>query len=91
MDSELRRRLRQSTVISAVAWVLVIALTFFQAALWLILVVGMVGGYFLLRDWRVIRRLARDRIAPPHPDDDVQALIDEKISISEYRQRKEKG
>ena len=30
-------------------------------------------------------------IIPGHPDTDVQALIDGKIEISEYRQRKEKG
>jgi len=91
MDPELRRRLRHSSVISAVLWVLVIALIFFQAALWSILVAGIVGSYFALRDWRVIRRLAHDHLAPPHADEDVRALIDEKIGISEYRQHKEKG
>ena len=44
-----------------------------------------------LRDWRTVRSVAREAIVPGHPDADVQALIDGKIEVSEYRQRKEKG
>lgn len=66
-------------------------LLFAGAPLWSTVLVGMAGAYFALRDWRSVLHAARESLHPAHPDPDVQALIDERIGISEYRHRKEAG
>ena len=91
IDPKTRKRLRLNSIICVSLWFCGIALIFLRAPFWAILLVGVVGSYFALRDWRTVRSHAREAIAPGHPDADVQALIDGKIEISEYRQRKEKG
>jgi hypothetical protein len=91
MDAAAGKRLRLNSIISVLLWCCGISLIFFSAPFWSVLLVGVMGSYFALRDWRTVRSLAREVIVPSHPDADVQALIDGKIEISEYRKRKEKG
>lgn len=80
---------RFNSIIYLLLWCGGIGLIFLSAPFWSVLLVGVVGSYFALRDWCTVRSLARE--ANSHPDADVQALIDGKIEISEYRKRKEKG
>jgi hypothetical protein len=84
-----RRRLRLNNIVALLSWCLNLALLFTGAPLWSVLLIGVFGSYFALRDWRVLRSLARESILPSHPDQDVQALIEGSIDISEYRRRKE--
>jgi hypothetical protein len=91
IDPIIRKRLRQSSVIYLVLWGLSLALIFLQAPFWSVVVIGVVASYFAVRDWRTILPLSREAVSPPHPDPDVQALVDAKIDISEYRRRKEAG
>jgi hypothetical protein len=90
IDANASKRIRVNSIVSGLLWCCSIALIFFGAPFWSVLLVGVVGCYFALRDWRTVRSLARETIVPGHPDADVQALIDGKIEISEYR-KKEKG
>lgn len=85
------KRLHLNSIISVLLWCCGIALIFFGAPFWSVLLVGVVGSYCALRDWHTVRSLAREVIVPGNPDADVQALIDGNIEISEYRKRKEKG
>ena len=66
-------------------------MVFMGAPFWSVLLVGVVGSFFALRDWRTIHSIARESIVPGHSDPDVQALIDGKIDVSEYRRRKERA
>jgi hypothetical protein len=91
IDSKARKRLRFNSIIFLFFWCCGIGLIFFKAPFWSVLLVSVVSSYFALRDWRTVRSLARKAIVPSHPDADVQALIDGKIEISEYRKRKENG
>jgi len=84
-----RRRLCLNNLVALVSWRVNLALILTGAPLWSALLVGVLGSYFLLRDWPVICAVARERNSPPHRDLDVQAIIDGDIDISEYRQRKE--
>ncbi|MBT0571708.1 hypothetical protein KIK84_15385 [Curvibacter sp. CHRR-16] len=90
-DAKAGKRIRLNSIIYILLWCCGITLIFVGAPFWSVLLVGVVGGYFALRDWRTVRSLAREAIAPRHPDADVQALIDGDIEISEYRKRKENG
>lgn len=89
IDAKTGKRLHFNSIISVFLWCCVTALIFFGAPFWSVLLFGVVGSYFALRDWRTIRSLARE--ATGHPDADVQALIDGNIEISEYRKRKGEG
>jgi hypothetical protein len=91
IDAKAGKSLCLNSIISVLLWCCGIALVFFGAPFWSVLLVGLLGSYFALRDWRTVRPLAREAIVPSHPDADVQALIDGKMEISEYRQRKENG
>jgi hypothetical protein len=91
IDIKVRQRLSRSNIAFLVLWVLNIALIFAHGPFWIVLSVGLVGSYLALCDRSVIRTLTKESIIPPHPDADVQALIDGKIDIAEYRLRKEKG
>ena len=91
IDANASKRLRVNSIVSGLCRCCGMALIFFGAPFWSVLLVGVVGSYFALRDWRAVRSVAREAIVPRHPDADVQALIDAKIEISEYRQRKGKG
>lgn len=90
VDTKTSKRLRRSNIASFLLWGLNMALILANGPFWMILAVGVIGSFFALRDWHTIRSLTRNSINPPHPDPDVQALIDGEIDISEYRQRKEK-
>lgn len=91
IDMKADKHLRFYSIICVLLWCCGIALILFGAPFWSVLLVGVVGSYFALRDWCTVRLLAREAIFPSHSGADVQALIDGKIDISEYRQRKEKG
>lgn len=91
IDASASKRLRINSFVSGLLWCCGIALILFGAPFWSVLLVGGVGCYLALRDWRTVRSVAREAIVPGHPDADVQALIDGKIDVSEYRQRKERG
>lgn len=91
IDAKAGKRIRLNSIIFVLLWCCCIGLIFLSAPFWSVLLVGVVGSYFALRDWRTVRPFAREAIAPSHPDADVQALIDGKIEISEYRQRKGNG
>ncbi len=83
------KRLRLSSAHCLVLWVLVVSMVFLGAPFWSVLLVGVVGSFFAVRDWRIIRSLAREAVIPGHPDPGVHALIDGKIDVSDYRRRKE--
>lgn len=83
-------RFQTTNIIYVLLWVAEVILIFMKAPFWLVLSVGGLGGYFAFRDWRTIRALARTKINPPHPNPDIQDLIDGKIEISEFRRRKER-
>ena len=85
IDMKADKRLGVNSIICILLWCSGIVLILFGAPFWSVLLVGVVGTYFALRDWRTVRSLAREAIFPRHPDSDVQALIDGKIEISEYR------
>ena len=89
--STIRKRVLLNSACTLAAWVLGVLLVWLRAPFWSVLLVGAVGGYFTFRDWRLVRTMARAAVDPPHPDPDVQALIDGDMSISEYRRRKEEG
>jgi hypothetical protein len=91
IDAKAGKRLRVNSIVSVLLWCYGIALIFFGAPFWSVLLVGVVSSYFALRDWRTVRSLAGETIVLGHPDADVKALIDGKIEMSEYRQRKKKG
>ena len=84
-------RLRLNTIIFLLLWCCSVALAFFGASFWSVVLIGVVGCYFALRDWRTVRALARANMAPEHHHADVQALIDGSIEIAEHRRRKESG
>lgn len=90
IDTKTRKRLRVSNIAYLVLWVLNVALIIANGPFWMILLVSVAGGYFALRDRRVVQALGKESVMPAHPDPDVQALIDGKIDITEYRLRKEK-
>ncbi len=89
IDAKAGKRPRLNSIIFILVWLCGIGLILFSAPFWSVLLLGVVGSYFALRYWRTVRSLAREAILPSHPDADVQALIDGKIEISEYRKRKE--
>jgi hypothetical protein len=89
ISSVLVRRGLFNTIAFVILWILNIALMLLGGPVWAIVLASLVGMYFALRDWRVVRGLAKAHISPPHPDAAVQDLIDGKIEISEYRRRKE--
>jgi hypothetical protein len=91
IDAKAGKRIRLNSIIFVLLWFCGIGLIFFGAPFWSVVLVGVVGSYFALRDWRTVRSLAREAIVPSHADADVQALIDGKIEIPQYRKRKEKG
>jgi hypothetical protein len=91
IDARAGKHLRVNSIIFVLLWCCGIGLILFRAPFWSVLLVGLVGSYFALRDWRTVRSLAREAIASGHPDADVQALIDGKIEISEYRKGKDSG
>lgn len=83
------KRVIVNSVTFVLLWGAVLMMIFFGAPLWLILLIGVTGSYLALRDWQEVRSMARAQIYPPHPDLQEQGLIDGKIDISEYRERKE--
>jgi hypothetical protein len=89
IDAKAGKLPRLNSIIFLLLWLCGIGLILFGAPFWSVLLVGVVGSYFALRDWRTVRSLAREAILANHPDADVQALSDGKIEISEYRKRKE--
>lgn len=91
IDANASKRIRVNSIASGLLWCCGIVLIFVGAPLWSVLLVGVVGCYFALRDWRTVRSAAREAIVPGHPQADVQALIDGRIETSEYRQREEKA
>jgi hypothetical protein len=90
IDPVVMSRLRLTRAICLLLWGVMIALIYLGAPFWCLLLAFIALGYFVLRDWLLINALARKALYPPHPNPDVQALIDGEIDISEYRQRKEK-
>jgi len=86
-----RKKVLCNSVLFIVLWIIMMALLFAGAPFWSTVVVGTAGAYFAFRDWRIVRHAAREPLHPEHPDPDVQALIDERIDISEYRRRREAG
>jgi hypothetical protein len=88
LDPKIRKRIRFSNFAFLFFWCISLALITSHAPFGLVFWTSILGGYFALRDWKIILKLRKDINA--HPDPDVQDLIDEKIDITEYRLRKER-
>ncbi len=91
VDQGTRKRLRVNSIVYLLLWGIGMASIFMGAPFWAVVLVGVAASCLALRDWRTVRSLARESINPSHPDPNVQALIDGKIDISEYRQSKEQA
>jgi hypothetical protein len=91
IDSNAQKRIGLNSGIVVFLWCCVIALIFLDAPVLSILLVGVVGSYFALRDWNTVRSLARKTIVPVHPDAAVNELIDGRIEGSERRQNNGSG
>lgn len=90
IDLALRRRPRTNSIVFLVLWAVTVVLIFFGAPFWSVILLGILGSYFALRDWRPIRKRAREAFVISS-DSNRKAVTEDKMEISADRKGKDRG